>query len=452
MNIKINFKDPEKNGDFAKISIIASINNKEITTRDITIGYKDLYLVVGETKNISFDFFIISSIIYGVDTLISRKKYSFDGWSREFEVKLPVNNIEIWNSIKYRLENIIKFLTGDIWSFTFEKRIFNNFISPTRSMEDEIINSDNVEMISLFSGGLDSLIGIIDYLSSNKNNIILASHYDGNVAGVKNDQKKVLEELKLYFPNRIIKIQSKIGLVKLVNNDNNLESSFRSRSLIFLAIGNLIANSIKSINKLIIPENGSIALNYPLSLSRRSSCSTRTAHPYFLKELNSILNEIGVNISFINPYILKTKGEMIEECKNLKVLIKSLNKSCSCAKRRMKEIGKNHCGICMPCFYRRAALYKNKLEYDDYRIDIFNSPEFSTYKKMKSYDDLIAYLCFINKRLTKKNIIMNLISNGYLLNENLIEYGDVIYRTREEIKNWIIGNQTSKFNEIVKKI
>jgi hypothetical protein len=72
--------------------------------------------------------------------------------------------------------------------------------------------------------------------------------------------------------------------------------------------------------QLIIPENGTIALNIPLMSSRRSACSTRTTHPTFLSLLQNILTEIGIFNPMYNPYDLKTKGEMVDKSQNSIVL------------------------------------------------------------------------------------------------------------------------------------
>ena len=60
------------------------------------------------------------------------------------------------------------------------------------------------------------------------------------------------------------------------------ETTLRSRSFLFISMAVLVADSISQEMPVFIPENGTISLNFPLTPSRRSSCSTRTTHPHFL--------------------------------------------------------------------------------------------------------------------------------------------------------------------------
>lgn len=113
------------------------------------------------------------------------------------------------------------------------------------------------------------------------------------------------------------------------------ESTFRSRSLLFFAAGIYIANKISPQCQLIVPENGTISINIPLDSGRRSSCSTRTTHPTFIKRIQEALYTIGISNSIYNPYRLKSKADMVLECcqdTSKKAILKSLvDLSCSCA-------------------------------------------------------------------------------------------------------------------------
>ena len=45
----------------------------------------------------------------------------------------------------------------------------------------------------------------------------------------------------------------------------------------------------KCVFEIIVPENGYISLNIPLTYSRIGSSSTRTTHPYYFELLNQLL-------------------------------------------------------------------------------------------------------------------------------------------------------------------
>ena len=53
----------------------------------------------------------------------------------------------------------------------------------------------------------------------------------------------------------------------------------------------------------------------------------RTTHPYFINKFNSMLDDIGVKNKILNPYALKSKGEIVEEVSNLDVFDKTAYKN-----------------------------------------------------------------------------------------------------------------------------
>jgi hypothetical protein len=64
-----------------------------------------------------------------------------------------------------------------------------------------------------------------------------------------------------------------------------------------------------------------------------------------------------------NPYWSKTKGEMIANCANLPLLTSLIPDSMSCSsptKGRWQGRGIEHCGYCLPCIIRRAAIRRGK--------------------------------------------------------------------------------------------
>jgi hypothetical protein len=128
---------------------------------------------------------------------------------------------------------------------------------------------------------------------------------------------------------------------------------------LFVSFAVFIASGTGNLKKLIIPENGLIAINVPMDSMRVGSHSTRTTHPFYLKLWNEILNDLGFDFEVENPYWNKTKGEMAAECLNKDVLYELIPYSMSCSspgKIRYKGAPPQHCGYCLPCLIRRAAM------------------------------------------------------------------------------------------------
>ena len=155
------------------------------------------------------------------------------------------------------------------------------------------------------------------------------------------------------------------------------DTSMRGRSFNFLAIAVLgimalrNANDDPNIGTIIIPENGYIAINPPLTRRRIGSHSTRTTHPYFLSRLEGLLTDAGFGVNFINPYQFKTKGEMLVECKDQTAIAKAVPLSVSCSHWHRENI---QCGYCVPCLVRRSSVYHANITNDaDYeRLDLKN--------------------------------------------------------------------------------
>ncbi len=127
-----------------------------------------------------------------------------------------------------------------------------------------------------------------------------------------------------------------------------------------------------------MPENGWISLNVPLTRARTGSASTRTTHPHFLSLLTAACRAIGVTNPVINPYRLRTKGEMLADCSNPMLLARLTPASISCAHPetpRWRRQPQGNCGYCLPCLVRRAALARIGHDHgNNYAWDALTDP------------------------------------------------------------------------------
>jgi hypothetical protein len=126
--------------------------------------------------------------------------------------------------------------------------------------------------------------------------------------------------------------------------------------MLFISYGAVAASALtagQTTTELIIPENGLISINAPLTFCHIGSLSTRTTHPHFIASLQRVLDAVGLNVSLVNPYGFKTKGEMLAQCRN-RVVESLAPDSYSCGKgKRLNQ----HCGRCVPCLIRRASFH-----------------------------------------------------------------------------------------------
>ena len=212
----------------------------------------------------------------------------------------------------------------------------------------------------------------------------------------------------------------------------------------FFAIAAIVAEALGT--DIVNPENGSVSLNYPLSDSRRSACSTRTTHPIMVNQFNNLLLCLGVKTRAHNPYEFQTKGEMVHGCKDLSTLIKIVPQSNSCGKRSQHQFMldnhfASHCGRCMPCMYRRASLlgYEDHTTYGIEPLTLYHN------RKGKLSNDFFAMLNFLRKDLNKKDIAEELKIIGFGNFPNLEQYVELVVRTREELKAFLVNKGMKDF-------
>jgi 7-cyano-7-deazaguanine synthase in queuosine biosynthesis len=416
--------------------VTIKLKSEDEANATIKIGFQPLIPFANKVSSIVIDFFIISACAYGIDRFVERKSNSVDGWSRKFMVELPVSDVDKWFEAKHELESLLSFLTGDYWNVCFYK---TKFEYPQQKLPKELVE-DSFSQVNLFSGGLDSLIGAIDFLEAKPNEkLLLTSHYDQELSA-RTEQINLLQKLETKYKGQFVHINS-ID-VTLSDSTKNKETTFRSRSILFIGIA-LLAAQAKSI-PVIVPENGSISLNYPLSPSRRSACSTRTTHPTFIANLHNLWNKVGITTNISNPYEFSTKGEMVTNCKNTDYLKEIVSISNSCGKRGHRVNWENksatHCGICMPCTYRRAALLSTN-DATTYGNTINKKyagrKGIAPFLLTKQGQDIGACLEFLKTELTREDIKEELLVAGVTDLSKINRYVDVVIRTIEELKRYI---------------
>jgi hypothetical protein len=307
------------------------------------------------TSEVGIDLLVVAVHVHAADTRIARRTESQDGWTREIRLVVPVSDPVRWMQASPILVRALQFLTGDRWIVDFRKR-------PT-GKEKLIVDSGQsllssmFDGVSLFSGGLDSLIGAIDELAAGRTPL-LVSHAGEPL--VSKSQDDVYEGLKAAYPQACFE-RMRVWMTfpsELVNGVGS-EDTTRGRSFLFLSLAAACGSGLQKDFILRVPENGLIALNVPLDELRLGALSTRTTHPFYLARWNEILKTIGIAGRLENPYWNMTKGEMVSACSNKALLRKLAPLSLSCsspAKGRWAGRPQGHCGYCLPCLIRRAAL------------------------------------------------------------------------------------------------
>ena len=141
------------------------------------------------------------------------------------------------------------------------------------------------------------------------------------------------------------------------------ENTSRGRSLLFLSAALSVAGIMGENTPVYIPENGFIGLNVALTGSRKGSCSTRTTHPYFLRQLKDILTVVGIKNPINNIFAFQSKREIVRSVKDCDAFQRGYKETISCSHPCVSRYNRSgsreypiNCGYCYPCIIRKSSL------------------------------------------------------------------------------------------------
>jgi len=343
------------------------LGNGEIDTRldlvaeDRSVGHgigqvlKDLVRLGVYPSEIGLDVLVLAAHVHAADTRISRASESQDGWTREVRLIVPVSDPDRWTGVALTFTRMLSFLTGDHWTLAFRARPpgFGAVVTP----RPDTHTAPPFDTLALFSGGLDSLIGAIDSLEAGATPLLVSHAGEGATSSAQSTIYKALQAQ--YVGRSIERLRLWMAFPDGFVSGSGEENTTRGRSFLFFALGVIAGTGLAAPFILRVPENGLISVNVPLDRLRLGALSTRTTHPFYIARWNDVLQGLGVGGRIENPYWNKTKGEMVAACTNGDLLRRLVSSSMSCAsptKGRWQGIGPQHCGYCLPCLIRRAAL------------------------------------------------------------------------------------------------
>lgn len=289
------------------------------------------------------DFLRLGLAVVAADHGVLRKSAQ-DGWTRQIELEVPVESPGKWRELQADVERMLRFLTGDIWDLKFKT-------AKLQLLEQEKKSKYlKGRVISLLSGGADSLVGALDHAA------------DGEIFTAISQTSSETKVQKQFAG--VASAERHLAWTHGVRIPFKAEDSQRARSMGFFAFALVAATSTEAHHRgdnveLHSSENGLISLNPPLTHARIGSASTRTTHPSFVGQLQSILDRLGVKVKLKNNYQLMTKGEMFAACKRQAEFRELVGQSMSCGKCRRINM---HCGRCIPCIIRRAAFHHSRIK------------------------------------------------------------------------------------------
>jgi len=324
------------------------------------------------------DFLEIAAYVYSGDQAMHRVSDSdlntmCSMWRRTFHYHIPVRAPEFWNSaeVKQTLQRTLEFLAEDYFDFTFYGAANAPEVQTFLGIETAAGKFSQPERLALFSGGLDSLAGVVAEAVGKKRKLLLLNHRS-------NDKFSPLyETLFQQLTDRVSPVPLSQVRV-LINKSATLGIDFaqRARSFLFAAMGMTVASILK-LDEITCFENGVVSLNLPVCAQITGAKATRTTHPRVIRGLEKLgtLLAGGKDFKIQTPFFWHTKGDVVAEILKEKCgpLIAS---SRSCAGTILRSKVKPHCGVCSQCIDRRVGMIAaGAADFDpegSYEIDVFS--------------------------------------------------------------------------------
>jgi 7-cyano-7-deazaguanine synthase in queuosine biosynthesis len=338
------------------------------------------------------DMLEIAAYVYCADQFTSRGSELMTDmgadWRRKFRFKIPVRCPDVWtrNDVREALVETLGFLTEDEYGFEFVQASKSKGLQPYLGFSDPSAQTISPEEVILFSGGLDSLAGVVDELIGNQKQVVLVSHQSSTmIASKQNNLVAALRERTksgqlFYVPVTINKGQEEAS-----------EFTQRSRSLLFATLGVIVARMFGKRN-LRFFENGIVSFNLPIAEHVLGARASRTTHPRVLADCSRLFSQLlSESITIENPYVWKTKADVVQVladrgCAGL------ISETISCTRVREATKQSRHCGTCSQCVDRRFSVLAGGLgEYDsadNYVIDLFEGEH-------KPGSDLTLVECYV---------------------------------------------------------
>lgn len=311
---------------------------------------------------------------------------TLEPWGRDFQFVVPMRDLDFWQAkgVSELLRRTLNFLSDDDWKFEF---------CPYEALAGEQLRftfTDNehwpfldIDRVSLFSGGLDSLSGAVARAEEGQS-IVLVSHRPVTTQDAR--------QRKLYtaFQSRVSVPTVRIPVWVNKSGTFGREHTQRTRSFLYAVLGSLIAESMRA-GGISFYENGVVSLNLPVADEVVGARASRTTHPLALAYFEQLM-QLVLDRPFVvdNPFLFKTKQDVVSLIADAGHA-ELIGQTCSCAHQgHFPSKSQYHCGTCSQCVDRRMAIVAAGLEdadpATDYRTDVFLGPRTEGYERNIAVD------------------------------------------------------------------
>ena len=337
---------------------------REGTQTNVRIGLPSFVRDVYHLPDRALDLLELAAFVYCADRMNSRgpkNAVEYHAWARSFHFAVKVREYAFWSrsEVANCLSEALRFMTGDReYRFSFQPGHSTSKITLFDNETFSMCKSSDV-IVALFSGGLDSLAGVLNHLESTTDQICLVSHQ--SQPGTVRTQHQLATALRHHYPEKVFHYKFKCNLKGI----RAAEETQRSRAFLYTSIAFAIAQAFGQ-NSFTIYENGITGLNFPRRADLTEARASRTTHPkaiHLLNEFFSLLSEDATQIHL--PFLWKTKTDIMALLKE-SAHTELIPSSVSCSKTFQNLGTATHCGGCSQCVDRRFAAYGSKTDDIDH--------------------------------------------------------------------------------------
>lgn len=265
-------------------------------------------------------------------------------WVRRIRAEIPVQEPDWWSRHTHLVQNLLNWLTADDWSLSFTG-------DPRPPIQDQRSLFPLVDRVALFSGGLDSVCGLINDLEQTDESFRLVSVATNS--RMRSVQSEVLTEVR-ELSHRPLQESSFLLQARLPYH----EDTARTRGFVFLTSGVVTALS-EGVSELRLYENGPGALNLALTQGQVGAQNARAVHPKTLRYMERLARAVTAEPGFRieNRSFTLTKAQMVKQVPNTYDGALAASVSCDTGFSHHQGGGAPaHCGGCTSCVLRRQAL------------------------------------------------------------------------------------------------
>jgi Queuosine biosynthesis protein QueC len=326
------------------------------------------------------DLLEIAAFVYAADQAVSRggvRVFEYGRrWRRHFRFEVPVRCPQVWRrpEVRAALEETLGCMSDDDYTFAFaphpDPPTLDGYL-----FDDMAPEVSDFESIVLFSGGLDSLGGIVREVVLGHHKVALVSHRPANQ--VYHRQCELVRQLVNVVPEQ--RLQPLHVAVEINwGGSEDRDATQRSRSFLFASLA-AVTSRLLGLWRIRFYENGILSLNLPINGQLVGGRATRTTHPQVLGGFQRLFTLLfGRDFAVENPFLWRTKTQILEE-----IRAAGAGRLCatavSCIHTREQTPERTHCGRCSQCVDRRlAALAAGLSDLEDppqrYASDVLTAP------------------------------------------------------------------------------